>query len=282
MCTLLALRLAPRLLLNLRPLLLLLSPPKPCPSCCPCLLPIAYSSSSVAVVSSAAHRGEGTAVHAFSGLPIPGRPASGICLRFLWGEVQRTATRVLQQRRGISAQQWPAMGLTGAHNERPHGDSKVPPYSAQARIRVDAQCARGQSIAVLCCASTALVADGQGVSAAATERNVGARGHARQLGITLGRTYTARERRGKPPLITHCRPDATAVSTLFDNCPLTALPGESQTARGIHPSALTEGLQPHVCYNINIHGQSSGQICLRWVPTAHAAFRALYVVRLQA
>ena len=44
------------------------------------------------------------------------------------------------------------------------------------------------SIAVLCCASAALVADGQGVPAGATVRNVGAREHARQLGTTLGRT----------------------------------------------------------------------------------------------
>ena len=37
-------------------------------------------------------------------------------------------------------------------------------------------------------ASGCLVADGQGVPAAATVRNVGAREHARQLGTTLGRT----------------------------------------------------------------------------------------------
>ena len=37
-------------------------------------------------------------------------------------------------------------------------------------------------------ASTALVAEGCGLLAAGTERYVGARGHARQLGITLGRT----------------------------------------------------------------------------------------------
>ena len=35
-----------------------------------------------------------------------------------------------------------ARGLIGAYNERPHGDSKVSPYSVKARIRVqfDAQC----------------------------------------------------------------------------------------------------------------------------------------------
>ena len=92
-------------------------------------------------------------------------------------------------------------GLIGAYNERPHGDSKAPPYSVKARIRVDAQCTgRGalrESVAALCCASAALVADGQGVPAAATVRNVGAREHARQLGTTLGRT-TLTQRRTTP------------------------------------------------------------------------------------
>ena len=85
-------------------------------------------------------------------------------------------------------------GLVGAYNERPHGDSKVPPYSASARFMRSAlaelhcdQC-EVRGTAVLCCASTVLIADGVGLSATGTERYVAARGHARQLGTTLGRT----------------------------------------------------------------------------------------------
>ena len=137
-------------------------------------------------------------------------------------------------------------GLIGAHNERPHGDSKVPPYSVKARLGLMRsapagthcnQCG-GPSAAVLCCASTAHVADGRGLLAAATERHVGARGHAQQLGTTLGRTTRTQ---WESPLIAHCRLGATAVTTLSDNFPSLASPGQSQTASGAHPSAHRAG-----------------------------------------
>ena len=83
--------------------------------------------------------------------------------------------------------------------------------------------------AILCCASAALVADGHGVSAAATLRNVGGREHARQLGTTLGRTsLTQRE----PPLVTPCRPGATSVWTQVGNFPVDCPPQGSHTLPG--------------------------------------------------
>ena len=95
---------------------------------------------------------------------------------------------------------------------------------------------------MLYCASTALVAEGRCLSAAAAERHVGARG---QLGNTLYLEVVQRARSGDSPLIAHCRLGATAVTTLSDNFPSLASPGESQTASGDHPSTHTG----HVCYN---------------------------------
>ena len=63
-------------------------------------------------------------------------------------------------------------GIGGS--ERPHGDSKVPPYSGLMRgalsgVHCDQCEARVQQYSAVC-ASTALVAAGRGLSAAATER----------------------------------------------------------------------------------------------------------------
>ena len=98
------------------------------------------------------------------------------------------AAPVLQRRCGISAQP----DGRSLQREASRGQQSTTILSESA-VRVDAQCTGwgasrptwGPGTAVLCCASTALVAEGRSLSAAATELHVGARGHAQKLGTTL-------------------------------------------------------------------------------------------------
>ena len=70
--------------------------------------------------------------------------------------------------------------------------------------------------------------------ATATERYVGARGHARQVGTTLGRTTMGNH----PSSLIICRLGATAVTTPSDNVPSLAPPESHNQPRGITPPCI--------------------------------------------